>query len=460
MIHAIDDTIAAIATPIGEGAISIIRISGFKAISCVSKMFKGKSGLTKAKSHTLKIGKLQDNLGHTLDEVVCLIYMAPHSYTGEDVVEICCHGGMHVTKKVFENILSDEIRPAKPGEFTLRAFLNGKMDLSQAEAVADIIHAQSEKGYKTSIQQLEGGLSVKLGLLREQLMKATGLLELELDFAEDGIELINKESIRNHIKNCIYEIENLLRSYFYGKAWKEGVSVVLVGTPNAGKSSLMNAILKEERAIVTDIPGTTRDFIEEKYIHDGVLYRLIDTAGLRATEHPIEIEGIRRTWEIILHSDVIVFVHDCTKEISEEESKLIGEIKEKTASATPLIIANNKSDLVLESNRNIILGRIVTSAKNFGGIELLVKEISSSIFKDTNLEGNESITITNQRHCSALEKAKVQLSSALLSIDLNKSEEFIALDLRSAIDSMGEIIGTVTTEDILNEIFSKFCIGK
>ncbi len=464
MIHSTDDTIAAIATPIGEGAISVIRVSGQEAIKTVSRKFLSKTNLNNVKSHTAHFGKIINQMGDIIDEVICVVYKMPNSYTGEDTVEISCHGGIQNTKKVLNCILEENVRPAKPGEFTFRAFLNGKMDLSQAEAVADIIHSQSEKGHKISLHQLEGELSKKIFELRDKLVKATSLLELELDFVEENIELINAETVEEIITNCLAEVKLLMKSFFIGRIAKEGVSVALVGIPNSGKSSLMNAILKEERAIVTEIPGTTRDFIEERYTHDGILYRLIDTAGLRNTKDLVEIEGIKRTWNIIEKADVVIFIHDATTEMLPEENSFLEKIKTASAEKKSIIIANNKIDLLKNvtnvEHENLSNIEVFTSAKTLEGVENLVQEISRSIFKTDKIEIGETTIITNQRHFQALERTKEQLESALTSIKQKKSEEFIALDLRGAIDSIGEIVGLVTTEDILNEIFSKFCIGK
>jgi len=431
------------------------------AISGISKRFRGKKELAEAKTHTAHFGHLVNDMGNIVDDVVCTIYKAPQSYTGEDVVEISCHGGTFITKKVYECIIGKDVRPAKPGEFSLRAFINGKLDLTQAEAVADLIQSKSEKGRQISLRQLNGELSKKIYSLRSQLVQLIALLELELDFAEDDIELIDKKEIYVQIKYVIDEIENLLQTYQLGKVCKEGVRITLVGPPNVGKSSLMNAILREERAIVTEIPGTTRDFIEEQYTHDGVLYILIDTAGLRSTNDTVEIEGIKRTWMLIEQSDVVVFVHDKTMEVEERERKILEEIKQRINKGGNLIIVNNKADLISTNNEITEIEEAVsTSAKSMYGIESLVKKISHTVFKHETAETMESLTITNVRHFMALTVAKERLIAARESVKNGKSEEFIALDLRSALDSIGEIVGLVTTEDILNEVFSKFCIGK
>jgi tRNA modification GTPase len=362
-----------------------------------------------------------------------------------------------------ECLLETGTRPAEPGEFTQRAFLNGKLDLSQAEAVADLIQAQSDKAYMASLDQLEGTLSKRIRLIRDQLVKSVGLLELELDFVEEDLELIDKKKFEQSIESVISAIEKLLYTYKYGKVWREGVRVALVGVPNAGKSSLLNALLHEERAIVTDIPGTTRDFIEEKITISGILFRIIDTAGLRQTEDSIEQEGVKRTWKVVQTSDIIVLVHDSTNLLTNEELEFLDYVR-MNHPKSGLILANNKIDL--QANKAIVdikikEGLIVeTSAISHEGIKLLIGELEKQVLDKSQIESKESVTITNERHYSALLRTKEGLSSSLESSRLKESGEFIALDLRRAIDAIGEIIGLVTTEDILDNIFSKFCIGK
>jgi tRNA modification GTPase len=463
VIGRLEKTIAAIATPIGEGAISVIRVSGESAIYKVASRFKGKQNLVKARSRTAHFGRIVDGQNVTIDEVLCTIFRAPKSFTGEDTVEVSCHGGIHVTRRVLECILETGISPAEPGEFTQRAFLNGKLDLSQAEAIADLIQAQSDKARQTSLDQLEGALSKQIHIVREQLVQSLGLLELELDFSEEGIALIDKKKVENLFKLGISEIDRLIKTYKYGKVWREGVRVALVGVPNAGKSSLLNTLLKEDRAIVTNVPGTTRDFIEEKMTIAGVLFRMIDTAGLRETEDLVEKEGVHRTWKVIKGSDIVVLVHDSTKTISHDETNFLETIKENK-SHRELIIVNNKIDLQDEKlpltyfpEKTLV---VETSAVNNTGIEKLKDALFKKVLDKTHAESKESVIITNERHFSALLRAKQSLTSALDSIKSGESEEFIAVDLRTAIDAIGEIVGLVTTEDILNNIFSKFCIGK
>jgi tRNA modification GTPase len=463
MIKRLNDTIAAVASPMGEGAISVIRVSGDSACRNVACRFKGKRPLTTVKSHTAHFGRLIDANGNHVDDVICTVFLAPRSYTGEDIVEVSCHGGIHVTRRVLECLFDTGIRPAEPGEFTQRAFLNGKMDLSQAEAVADIIQARADKAYKTSLYQLEGVLSNEIHSIQDRLIKTLGLLELELDFIEEDIELINKKSIEESLNFGINETDRLLKTYKYGKIWREGIRVALIGLPNAGKSSLLNALLNENRAIVTDIPGTTRDFIEEKISLSGILFRIIDTAGLRKTDDLIEQEGVKKTWKVIETADIIVFVHDCTKPVEKNEREFLEEIY-KNYNQKNIIFANNKIDLrhkmILQNNESKEINAIETSALHHTGVMAITHKLTMSVLDASQTENKESITITNERHYSALLKAIEGLQASLESLRTQKSGEFIAIDLRLAIDSLGEIIGLVTTEQILNSIFSKFCIGK
>jgi tRNA modification GTPase len=314
------------------------------------------------------------------------------------------------------------------------------------------------------LDQLSGTLSRQILVVREQLVQALGLLELELDFSEEGVALIDNKKIESLFSLGILEIDNLLRTYKYGKVWREGVRVALVGAPNAGKSSMLNALLKEDRAIVTDVPGTTRDFIEEKMTIAGALFRMIDTAGLRDTEDTVEKEGVHRTWNVINGSDIIVLVHDATKPMTDDELSLIEALKKENIGSKELVIANNKIDLQVEKtplkhdSEQIII--VETSTVSYDGIENLKEVLFNRVFEKTYAESKESVIITNERHYTALLKAKQSLTSALMSLKTGESEEFIAVDLRAAIDSIGEIVGLVTTEEILNNIFSKFCIGK
>lgn len=462
------DTIAAIATPIGEGGISVIRISGANAIKIADRGFKGKTLLEAAGSHTAHHGRFTNKTNDVLDDVVALVFKGPNSYTGEDTVELSCHGGMFVTKKILETIIEYGTRTALPGEFTKRAFLNGKLDLAQAEAIADLIHARSEVAHRSSLQQLSGSLSERIKAVRDQLVDTIGLLELELDFAEDGFEFLDKSRVAKQIENAISQIDELLSSYSVGKIYRDGVRVVLAGAPNVGKSSLLNALLKENRAIVTDIPGTTRDTIEETITIDGLMFNLTDTAGLRETTDPVEREGVRRTDERIANCDLLLLMFDLSRQLTNDEHMQAEELIErvKQGGAAPVLVLN-KMDIKNQTNgffqketKLSVLPVAKISAKTTEGLSELKRLIVQTALHGKKAVSESGITITNARHYSSLLKASESLKLSLGSLTNKQSGEFIAVDLRAALDSLGEIIGVVTTDDILNRVFSTFCIGK
>ena len=455
-----EDTIVALATPAGEGAIAVIRLSGPQAIPIAEKHFRGRKLLSSQSSHTVQFGKIIGGSNEVLDEVVCTVFRAPHSYTGEDVIEISCHGGLLVTRQILDALTRSGARLAQPGEFTKRAFLNGKMDLSQAEAVADLIQAQSGKAHKSSIDQLSGKLSKEIRKLRDELAESLRMLELELDFVEEDIQFVDRASIHERIQTVIKRAEELILTYNVGKVYREGVKVAIIGEPNVGKSSLLNALLNQDRAIVTHIPGTTRDFIEESIIIEGILFRLIDTAGLRNTDDPVEKEGVKRTEEIGESSDIILIVCDAGKGTPHfEESKIL----EVLNSPAKKILVINKIDI--NSNVKVQNGFpfsfiVKTSALNGEGIEELKQSLVSIVFQNQGSIPESSVVVTNQRHIESLRNAKEALERADATLQNGASNEFVAVDLRAALDYLGEIVGAVTTEEILNGIFSKFCIGK
>lgn len=463
------DTIAAIATPPGEGGICVIRISGERAIDVADHGFHGKHSLKDAATHTAHYGCFLDEAGTAVDYVVALVFKNPHSYTGEDAVELSCHGGQYVTKKILESLVRFGARPADPGEFTKRAFLNGRMDLVQAEAVADLIRSRSEKAHQTSLAQLEGALSRKVLEVRDQLVQSISLLELELDFAEDGYEFADKNKVARILEESIQRIGVLLASYSVGKVYRNGVRVVLVGSPNVGKSSLLNALLRQDRAIVTSIPGTTRDVIEESISVNGILFNLSDTAGLRKTDDPIEKEGVRRAEDKLLNSDIIVLILDGSRELLPGEPALIDRtVRTAEIHGVKCIIAVNKTDLKPFDQASFRdLEGLISGHKAIGVSALTssgIKEFELALY-DTAVSSGVSVAeggimVTNLRHYSALERAKKSLELSLKTIESGRSSEFIAVDLRAALDSLGEVTGAVTTEDVLNSIFSKFCIGK
>jgi len=461
----LDDTIAAISTAIGEAGISVIRISGKDAIKIADKVFRGKRKLEEVKTHTAHYGKIVDSSGKVVDYVVATVFRSPHSYTGEDVVEISCHGGIFVTRKVLEAILEAGARLAQPGEFTKRAFLNGKIDLSQAEAIADLIRSATDLAYQSSLSQLEGSISRKIKKMRDDLINLCSLVELELDFADEDLEFVDKPELANKIRDAIAEIDELIETFKYGKIYREGIKVVIAGKPNAGKSSLLNALLNENRAIVSDIPGTTRDVIEESLNIEGVLFKVIDTAGLRETYDIIEQEGVRRAEEQLRKADMILLVIDSTDEVDERDMRLYHRVLNLAVNESKrCVIVFNKVDLL--DGKQMQMEKVFEdfpvvhiSALTGLGLDKLKKIMVEQSFLGMN-RTEASVVITNVRHRDALVKAKQSLLYALKSLEEGMSGDLVAVDLRAGLNYLGEIIGEVTTEDILNNIFSKFCIGK
>lgn len=454
------DTIAAIATPIGEGGISVIRVSGEKTFDIVAKIFftdkqcNEKVNFHKIKSHTIHFGYILFE-SEVIDEVLVSVFKNPTSYTGEDVIEISCHGGVYVTRRILELLLLHGARLATAGEFTKRAFINGKMDLSQAEAVADLIKSQTEKARDASIKQLEGSLSEFVHSTRQELIDLTSLVELELDFAEEGLELVDKNLLMEKFVNLIKRLEAIVDSYIAGKVIREGVNLVIAGKPNSGKSSLFNEMLKTNRAIVSEIEGTTRDYIQESLIIDGYLFNLTDTAGLRFAEDLIESEGIRRSMDKINEADLVLYLIDSTKETGEILSE-IKSIKELVKNEK-LLIALSKSDL---SARESINDEIQISISDEESIRRLKNKMVKIINSEIELGSTPEIKLSNLRHKVCLENVIASLSKAVESISQNMSGEFISVDLRIAMSYLGEITGEVTNDELLQNIFGKFCIGK
>lgn len=446
-----EDTIAALATPAGVGAISVIRVSGPKSIEAVDSIFDGAVKLIKANTHTIHYGRI-NYANEVIDDVLVSVFRAPNSYTGEDSVEISTHGSQLIVEKIIKSLLEKDIRLAEPGEFTKRAFLNGRMDLAQAEAVVDVINSRTEASLRGARNQLDGLLSAKVDSLREMLINSSSMLELELDFAEEDLEFLPKDKVIEKIDEIIFEIEKLLQTYSFGKVIRDGVNVALVGKPNVGKSSLLNYMLKESRAIVSEIPGTTRDVIREEFSLDGILFRLFDTAGIRLTEDEIEKEGVFRSRDAVKNADVVLFLNDIIDGFAED---LYKELKQLIKEDKILKIVN-KIDLL--HNHNIECD-VEISAKTGEGIESLFKAMKQKAIGSESYSERGAV-VSNLRHFNALKKAKDHLVQAKDSVKSGMSGEFIAVDLRNAESSLGEIIGKVTTEDILNNIFAKFCIGK
>jgi tRNA modification GTPase len=455
------DTIVALATPPGIGAIAVIRLSGEDALSIANQCFynvNNKQVLLNKKSHTISFGKLKDN-DAVIDEVVVALYLAPQSYTGENIIEISCHGSPYIQEQIIKLLIKHGARMANPGEFTLRAFLNKKLDLTQAEAVADIIASDSQAAHKLAMQQMRGGFSNDLKLLRQQLIDFAALIELELDFSEEDVEFANRDQFVNLIKKIQDKLKPLIDSFKWGNVIKNGVPVAIAGKPNAGKSTLLNTLLNEERAIVSDIPGTTRDSIEEVLNIDGIIYRFIDTAGLRETQDQIEQLGVERSYDKINTASILLYVLDSTSYANKNNFE--EEINVVEAFNIPYLLVINKVDLIDQSwlnshlnNKNII----PISAKNKTGINELKVAIA-------NLLGNKNISnyaeiVTNLRHYNGLLNAYNALNDVLNGIENNLNTELVAFDIRNANQFLGELTGDITNDDILSSIFTRFCIGK
>ncbi|MCB0496090.1 MAG: tRNA uridine-5-carboxymethylaminomethyl(34) synthesis GTPase MnmE [Cyclobacteriaceae bacterium] len=450
-----DDTIVALATPQGVGALAIVRLSGNNAITIANSVFKG-SDLTQANSHTLHFGTIRDG-EKVIDEVLVSVFKAPNSFTKEDSIEISCHGSMLIVQEIIKLLMEKGSRLAKPGEFTQRAFLHGKFDLAQAEAVADLIHADSEAARKTAMDQMRGGFSKEIAHLREELIHFASMIELELDFSEEDVEFADRAALKTLIENLLMKIDALIGSFDLGNVIKNGVPTVIAGKPNAGKSTLLNALLKEEKAIVSEIAGTTRDTIEDEINLGGVTFRFIDTAGLRDTVDTIEAIGVKRAKEQMEKASLILYMFDVSTEPVEEIKKTLNSLKEQPI---PFLAIGNKMDLVDESTKsqleNIRIHPLV--AKTSEGL----KQLEDAILDKVNArELNTGDTVvTNLRHHQELILTKDSLLTVIKSIDSGISNDFVAQDIRHALHHLGLITGQITTDDLLENIFSKFCIGK
>ena len=451
-IQNIEDTIIALATPPGVGAISVIRLSGPHSILAADSVFTGKVRLTEVQSHTIHYGYILDD-SEIVDDVLVSVFRAPNSYTGEDCIEISSHGSPFISQKIISQIINcSDVRPAEPGEFTKRAFLNGKMDLTQAEAVADLINSRTSISLRGFRNQLDGLLSSKVTFLRKGLIDISSFIELELDFAEEDIEFVKRAQLIRKIEEILLEIENLLSSYSFGKVIRDGINVAIVGEPNVGKSSLLNCLLKESRAIVSEIPGTTRDTIREEISIDGFLFRLYDTAGLRASDDLIEKEGIERSREAVRKSDLVLFVGDVNVGFSSMIEKDLTEFN----SSVKIIKVLNKIDLGAQGE--YFEAFRISAVSGLGIIEFL-NGLKKLALQDSSYT-EKSAVVTNVRHYDCLKRAKEHLLNANNTVTSKLSGEFLASDLRAAETALAEIIGEVTPEEILNNIFSKFCIGK
>ncbi len=448
----LNDTICALATAGGVGAIGVIRVSGQQAITVVDSVFKGKR-LTQQPTHTVHFGKIIDG-DKVIDEVLATLFINPKSYTGENTVELSCHGSPYIQQQILQLLVSKGCRLAKPGEFTLRAFLNKKLDLSQAEAVADLIASNSEESHRTAMMQMRGGFSYQIADMRERLINFASLIELELDFAEEDVEFAQRDELIKLVSNIQQLIQELLYSFKYGNAIKNGIPTVIAGKPNAGKSTLLNALVNEERAIVSDIAGTTRDTIEEAFVIDGITFRLTDTAGIRSnSQDKIEVIGIERTFDKLQKASIIIYVYDAATSTAQELNNELEQFNHINAIVIPVA---NKIDL---TNAPLIPNAqtISLSAKDKTGIEILKQRLIETVRKD---QVKNDVIITNLRHYEALQHASEALQLVLNGIDMHITGELLAFDIRKALFHLGEITGDVTTDDLLANIFSKFCIGK
>ncbi|WP_149913702.1 tRNA uridine-5-carboxymethylaminomethyl(34) synthesis GTPase MnmE [Sphingobacterium cavernae] len=450
------DTIVALATsPGSQGAIAVIRVSGVEAINLVNSVFKGKD-LTKQTSHTIHFGTIREG-EEIIDEVLVSIFVGPNSYTKENSVEISTHNSKYIVERVINLLIRKGGRAARPGEFTLRAFLNGGLDLSQAEAVADLIASNSAASHQVAMQQMRGGFSDQLKKLREDLVHFASLIELELDFGEEDVEFANRDQLKSLIQKIYAVIQKLISSFEQGNVLKNGVPVVIAGKPNVGKSTLLNALLNEERAIVSDIAGTTRDTIEDEINIKGITFRFIDTAGIRETVDIIEAKGVERTREKMKQARLIIYLFDPTQD---EVVAVQEQIRDVQGLNIPFVTIINKSDLLTEAQRVAftILNPLYISAKEQIGIEELKEELLNQV----NLSNinTDDVMVTNIRHVEALQNTQTALEKVLYGIENPITSDFLAMDIRQALHHLGEITGTVTTDDLLENIFSKFCIGK
>ena len=456
-----NDTIAAIATGMGNSGIGIIRISGDNAISIADKIFESKNGnkkITTMESYTAAFGYIKYN-GRIYDEVIALVMRAPKTYTAEDVVELDCHGGITVLKQILDLVIKLGARPAEPGEFTKRAFLNGRIDMSQAESVMDLIHAKNDMAASSSIRQLQGGLRDVISGMREKILYNIAYIESALDDPENYSLVGFPQQLKETVENLLITVENLIKSSDNGRIIKEGIRTVIVGKPNAGKSSVLNMLLGEERAIVTDIEGTTRDTLEELINIDGITLNIVDTAGIRDTEDLVERIGVDKAKDSISDADLVLYIVDGTTPLNENDFKIMELIKDKKS-----ITIINKNDMEIVVDKLLITSKIDThiielSAKEGTGKEKLHSLLKDMFFSDE-LSYNDEIYITNLRHKGLLYDTGESLNKVLESILMEMGEDFYTIDLMSAYASLGKIIGEELEDDLVNKIFSEFCMGK
>lgn len=466
MVH--NDSIVALATPSGAGAIAIIRISGQDAISIGNSVFKSikNKDLTQQKTHTLHLGHIVDDT-KVLDEVLVSIFKGPNSYTGENTIEISCHGSTYIQQQIIQLLLRKGCRMADAGEFTLRAFLNGKLDLSQAEAVADLISSDNEASHQIAMQQMRGGFSNEIALLREELLNFASLIELELDFAEEDVEFADRTQFHDLLNRIEFVLKRLIDSFAVGNVIKNGIPVAIVGEPNVGKSTLLNALLNEERAIVSEIAGTTRDAIEDELVIGGIGFRFIDTAGIRETNDVVESIGIQKTFEKIEQAQLVIYLMDSFKfQVSSSEFVIeIEKIKNKYPLKQILIVANkvdrlneNEIQAVRAKLETLNLKQLFLSAKQNIGVDELKNQLLS--FVNTGALRNNETIVTNTRHYDSLLKALDEILKVKHGLETNLSSDLMAIDIKEALYHFGTITGQVTNDELLGNIFANFCIGK
>ncbi len=449
------DTIVALATPPGVGAIGVIRVSGVKTIEIVNSVFRGKD-LTSVASHTIHLGTIRD--GETIvDEVLISIFKGPNSYTKEDVIEISCHGSQFIVQQLIKLLLRKGVRLAKPGEFTQRAFINGRFDLAQAEAVADLIASENESMHSAAMNQMRGGFSQEIKRLREELIHFASMIELELDFAEEDVEFASRDDLKQLIFKLKTLITRLTESFTLGNAIKNGIPTVIAGKPNAGKSTLLNALLNEEKAIVSDIPGTTRDVIEDVINVDGIAFRFTDTAGIRTTEDKVEAIGVERTYAKMKDASVIIYLIDMINDDLHDIETQLAYLHEL---GVPYLLIGNKIDQAqpilkeaLEKEKALFI-----SASQKENLENLKDALKELVSLDSFKTGNT--IVTNLRHYESLVQTNDALDRVITGIDHQVTNDFVAMDIRNALHHLGELTGEITTDDLLDNIFSKFCIGK
>ncbi len=458
-LNQLDDIIAAISTPLGMGGIGIVRVSGQDCIELVDRLFSGKKPLLAKKSHTLSYGKIIHH-GEILDEVLVSVMKAPQTYTKEDIVEINCHGGSLVTRKILEAVLNEGARLAEPGEFTKRAFLNGRMDLTQAEAVIDIIHAHTDLSRQAAVNQLEGRLKTTVRSMRQEILDMIASIEAVIDYPEHDVEEETYGNMEQAALKLLNQMEKLLQNADRGKIIREGLETVIVGKPNVGKSSLLNWLLEEERAIVTDIPGTTRDTVEEYINIDGIPVKIVDTAGIRETGDLVEKMGVEKSKAYAEKADLVLMMLDGSRPLDEEDKEILSFIQGKKT-----LILLNKTDLApklsMEELEKFIPKKqlLSVSIKENRGIDELIKSLKELFFSGEGVKAEDGL-LGNTRHKNALFQAKEAMGQCLVTIRTRMPEDFISLDLQDANRALGEITGDVADEEIIDRIFTKFCLGK